>query len=358
MQRIGLHLTDRCQLDCDHCLRDPGRAPLDLDVDVVAAVLRDASELYGIRRVSLTGGEPTLHPRFGEVLDLVAARSMTWDMVTNGRRMSALLEIFADRPSRRGACAQVVFSLDGATDATHDAIRSPGQRREVLGAIALAAVEGVPFGVQMAVHAKNVDEIEALGLEAAQLGARHVSFAMMQPTGTRLDEGMRLSAAGWRDALERIRRLAAVLRIPVIAPEGWPKADRMRLCDALRGDTLHVDVRGRLSLCCLQSGIPGESDREVAGDARGGLVAPHRRLLAIVRDATEARLDALQSSDEWAEFECNSCLARFGKPHWTEAGVGGPAARRERWHGAWSRSVDTDGATRVSLAVRSDADRD
>ena len=30
-------------------------------------------------------------------------------------------------------------------------------------------------------------------------------------------------------------------------------------------------------------------------------------------------------------------MKSFGKPHWTEGGVGGAAAKRERWQGAWAR---------------------
>jgi hypothetical protein len=91
----------------------------------------------------------------------------------------------------------VVFSVDGAIEATHDAIRGPGQHRAVLEAVALAVAVGLPFGMTMTLHAGNVAELEALGFEAARLGARHVSFAMMQPTGTHLDARLGLPEARW-----------------------------------------------------------------------------------------------------------------------------------------------------------------
>ncbi len=39
---IALHLTDRCQLDCKHCLRDPQQKPTDLPLSIVRKVLAEA----------------------------------------------------------------------------------------------------------------------------------------------------------------------------------------------------------------------------------------------------------------------------------------------------------------------------
>src|SRR4051812_5153436 len=142
-QRIGIHLTDRCQLDCDHCSRDPGDQPLDLPVELLPALLRDARDVYGLRHVSFTGGEPTLHPRFLDMLDMVAAEGAEWDMVTNGRRFARLLARCDERPARRASLRSVSFSLDGATEACHDAIRGEGSYREVLASVAVALAAGV-----------------------------------------------------------------------------------------------------------------------------------------------------------------------------------------------------------------------
>src|SRR4051812_3809654 len=92
-QRLGLHLTDRCQLDCDHCLRDPAKKPADLPLAILETVLDQAVRVYRIRHVSLTGGEPSLHPEFAAVLDHIASRGCEWDMVTNGKRFADLLEM-------------------------------------------------------------------------------------------------------------------------------------------------------------------------------------------------------------------------------------------------------------------------
>jgi MoaA/NifB/PqqE/SkfB family radical SAM enzyme len=328
-----------------------------MPLELIDDILRQARP-YGIRHVSLTGGEPTLHPHFVDVIDKIVAHEFVWDMVTNGRRFGAVAEMCESVPARRHAIRSITLSLDGASEATHDAIRGAGSYREVMAAISIAAVREVPFGLQMAVHARNQQEVEALGFLAAQLGAKHVAFAMTQPTGTHLDSSLFLPASEWSRIHERIEKLAAALAIRVIAPEGYPRRELLALCGPMRGETLHVDLYGRLSLCCLHSQVPGGEDRAVAGEVGSqGFTAAHHRLLEIIHDAQRARLRALERGElnsPWGRFPCNSCLAHFGKPHWTDQGTEGPRAARERWRGARTRLniVPSDDSNGPSKAAR------
>ncbi|AKF06976.1 radical SAM protein [Sandaracinus amylolyticus] len=338
MQRVGLHLTDRCQLDCDHCLRDPGAQPVDLPLSTIAAVLAEAASEFGIRHVSLTGGEPTLHPELPAILDLAVAYGMRWDMVSNGRRFDRVACWLDEVPARRDACRWIALSLDGASDATHDSLRGAGQRREVLSAASVAVALGVPFGITTTVHARNVDELEAIAEEAEALGAGWVRFGAMQATGTPLDDELRLEPDEWRIVDARVRALRARRSIPVLTTTGWPSADEPgALCGPLRGDTLHVDVHGRLTLCCLHSQVPHQGvDPSVAGDVASGLRLVRGALAEIQRKAILARA-ADDDAGPWRHHACNSCLRRFGRPHWSVDGRDGPSAERPRWRGALHR---------------------
>src|SRR3954468_18728675 len=129
---IAFHLTDRCQLDCQHCLRDPAQTPKDLPLAIVRKVLAEAKSLYHSGQVALTGGEPTLHPEFEGVLDAIVEHGFTWHMVTNARRFERLMDLLKRVPARREALTAINLSLDGADEATHDGIRGKGSFREVM----------------------------------------------------------------------------------------------------------------------------------------------------------------------------------------------------------------------------------
>jgi MoaA/NifB/PqqE/SkfB family radical SAM enzyme len=350
--RLGFHLTDRCQLDCQHCLRDPEKTARDLPFDLFIRILDQGRTLYGIRSVSFTGGEPTLHPQFLDIVRAVAERQQTWDMVTNGRRLPWVLEAISREPELRASLRLLSVSLDGAERETHDEIRGAGSYAEVMQAISSAVAHGVPFGIQCALHRKNVHELERLGLLAAQLGAKHVSFALLQPTGTPHDAALFLSAEAWRSVYRRLEALSRALSIRVIAPEGHWEPARFSVCEPFQGETLHVDVDGNLSLCCMHSGVPAvDPSAGIAGSlAELSLTEAHGKLLQLIADAQRADLERLHAPDtsSWDAFPCNRCLARFGRPHWTEEGASGPAAHRERWHGAWSKDFERDPVTGVS----------
>jgi len=339
---IALHLTDRCQLDCRHCLRDPGQKPKDLPVPIVRKVLAEAKRLYRTRQVALTGGEPTLHPELEGVLDALVEHDYTFHLVTNGKRFDQLLALLRD-PARRARLTAINLSLDGADEDTHDGIRGKGSFRDVMKAVTLCVAEEIPFVLQMALNARNVGQIEPFGLMAAQLGATRVSFSMLQATGTHHDEELYLPPRAWQSAQHRVERLAAALTMPVSMPEGFYRDQPFHVCEPMKSELLHVDVEGKLNLCCQHAGVPSAGPpRDVAGDlAETSLLEAHKNLLGIIRDAQAAKLDAIAEGrlGIWDHFPCNWCMKHFDKPHWTDAGAGGPGAARERWRGAWAKKI-------------------
>ncbi len=330
---VVFHLTDRCHLDCLHCLRDPGKRPLDLSPELVARVVGRARQAYGCGHVGLTGGEPVLHPRLGEVVDAIVAAGCTWHLVTSGGRFERLTALLAADPRRRKALTAVNFSVDGPREEVHDAIRGPGSFREVMAAVARCQAEELKFSLQFVLNARNAATLEEMGLAAAHLGASQLMVAMCQPTGTPRDAELFLPRSEWASLRDRAQRLAADLKLPVSLAEGFPEEQRFHVCHPHRSETLHVDPHGRLSLCCQLSGTPGEDVDVVADLAEVDLVEAHGRLLALVQERQRLRLAQIAAGPggAWDAFPCNVCLESFGKPHWTDGGAAGPGALRPRF---------------------------
>ncbi len=339
---VAFHLTDRCQLNCDHCLRDPSQKALDLDVELIARVAREAAALFGVDHAGFTGGEPSLHPRFTDAIDAVVDAGYTWHLVTNGETFPRLLAAVEARPERLHTLTAINLSLDGATANTHDAIRGDGSFERVLSAASICAARGIRFRIQTAINARNVSEIEAIGLLGAQLGAFAVAFQSTVPTGTFLDRNLFMSPSEWRIAHRRMVSLRSVLAIEIDPQVGFPSDKPFVTCGPWLGDPLHVDVHGRLTLCCMHAGVPaaaGTETSDVAGDLNEmPLADAHLRLLAHVHELQVARaLDLRErAGDPWMGMTCNWCMKAHGRPHWAESGAAGPSAARERWRGAWA----------------------
>lgn len=84
---IQLNLTNACQLRCSYCsCKDRDRA-LSMDMDTLKDATKRLVE-HGARAVTITGGgEPLLHPRFDEFVNLLKSYELELGLVTNGIAM-------------------------------------------------------------------------------------------------------------------------------------------------------------------------------------------------------------------------------------------------------------------------------
>ncbi len=287
-------------------------------------------------------------------------RGFTWHLVTSGKGFPRLLALLDDVPARREALSVVDFSVDGATAATHDAIRGPGSHRDVMTAIAASSARGLPFAIQMTVNARNEAEIEQAALAAAELGAKQVGIAMTNATGSDADRELYLSPSALDRIRDRVERLSTLLQVPVTLAEGFRRAWRFHLCEPFRSEVLHVTPHGKLNLCCNHSGVPGGDEDEVADLATESLADGHRKLLQLIHGLERERLDAIAAAPGqapgWDDFPCNRCLARLGKPHWVEGGAPGHGRCGRlrsslRCRGADVRAGRSDGAALRSRGV-------
>ena len=78
-----IYLTNECQLNCLHCSfqSTPRQHHARLDEKLLLSAL---DELKGIRDITLTGGEPTLHPSFEILLSKAAENAGIVYVMTNG----------------------------------------------------------------------------------------------------------------------------------------------------------------------------------------------------------------------------------------------------------------------------------
>ena len=331
LQRLTFHVTDRCQLNCDHCLRDPQTKAKDLELPLIESVIDQAEALFDVKHVGLTGGEPALHPQFYAIIDAIVDRDCTWHVVSNGERFERIVQRLTERPARLAGLRLLNFSLDGATPETHDSVREQGSFRSVMQAVSICRARSIPFLIQITLNARNVEEIEEMALLASQLGAEKFAFNFTQPTGTFLDVSLHLPASEWKRAMDRINRVREVFNIFVLHSEIGPHEEPFHMCEMWRQEHLHVDPLGRLNLCCQHAGVPSVGPlSDIAGDLHEMTLAQaHRNFTRIVHETIEARLALIaeQNLSEWdRHFSCNWSGA-FRQAALDRAGRGRPCGR-------------------------------
>jgi len=83
-----IELTRHCNLKCKFCYSSSGK-PLDneLSLEQIKQVITDAKEL-GAKTITLTGGEPLMHPYFFEIVEFIRSKDMIVQMFSNGTFIS------------------------------------------------------------------------------------------------------------------------------------------------------------------------------------------------------------------------------------------------------------------------------
>ncbi|OLN27720.1 tRNA (adenine57/58-N1)-methyltransferase [Desulfovibrio sp. DV] len=170
---LWLHLTDRCNLACRHCLFCSGpAAALELSGQTAVGRIREAAAL-GCRVYALTGGEPFCHPELGSI---VAAALAVPDshvvILTNGTGFTDHAALLADWPRHR---VHFQVSCDGLAP-RHDAMRGPGAFARL--GVDLGVAQKLGFGLTLSFcpTTANVGDLPAMVDLAADIGAAGLHF--------------------------------------------------------------------------------------------------------------------------------------------------------------------------------------
>ena len=167
---LRVSLTDRCNFRCVYCMeRDLPMLPRSelLTRDEIVRVARVAESL-GVRKVRLTGGEPTLRADLVPIIEgLRAASRVELAMTTNGARVDAATA----RRWKAAGLDRVTISIDAVDPGTFARVtRSRSSVGEVLDAIDACASAGLAPVKLNAVLIAGVNQDQALPL--AELARR------------------------------------------------------------------------------------------------------------------------------------------------------------------------------------------
>lgn len=321
MPRIGIELNNVCNLDCTHCFRsiyrgEGDKSDLFFPLSTLEKILVEGKPL-GYRHIAITGGEPPMHPQFGAALDLIADHGFTYHFLTNARNFQKTFQAVST-PLRRSKLSGITFSLDGATEATHDGIRGKGSYREVVTAIALCQAAGIQANIITTINKANRHEIDQLALLGAHLKVRKQVFGHQMPTEHNMGADLILPLSEWRAVERDVARVITEFRHEISMAVGFYSDYYLPRCAPLSLDDLNVDYRGRLTLCCQLSNYRdgAENGTDVVGDLKKeSLASALSQLMKLVTLVHQERLELAKdgASEEKLHYPCLVCIDRFRK---------------------------------------------
>ncbi|MEO6955050.1 MAG: GTP 3',8-cyclase MoaA [Polyangia bacterium] len=179
VEYVRLSLTERCNLACTYCVPSHHEElPSDWMTDDEIVALIAALQPLGLRRVRLTGGEPTLRPRLPQLVARLARLGLAdLSLTTNATRLSSLAV-----PLREAGLHRLNLSLD-TLDASRFRALSGGDLDDVLAGIDAAKAAGFVGGKLNVVALDGINDGELVALArfawAHELQPRYIELMPM-----------------------------------------------------------------------------------------------------------------------------------------------------------------------------------
>lgn len=182
---LSIHVTDLCNSNCSFCVVASPLFTKDTVEyeDIIQFLKSNAGQ--GWSSVNLHGGEPTIHPRFIEILETI--RNLGYPEVllqTNGIRLADAA--FAGRTVDLGV-AKFIVSLHGDTPEMHDSQTgtSGGFVRTVQG-IRNVKARHAHVRTNTVITRQNLSRLTDICRFACDLGVDHINLSNMHPVGSAL----------------------------------------------------------------------------------------------------------------------------------------------------------------------------
>lgn len=263
-----LELTRKCNLTCQHCYIDAGRPRRDeLPAERWFSLLDEMADM-GVWAVAFTGGEPTLHPSFAEIVRHARRRKLLVGVATHGMFLTdALLESLP----REGVIISVSIDDLHTGHRGHDS--PPHLGRE---ALLRAMRHGFLTNIMTNTHRANIGGLPELiaWAKANEVSVRSVPFS---PIGARAKRNRHLenrvedverAAEFWLEecSWEHVYHSHAGLCVGSIFNYGLSLAYMTRRCSSGRY-LCYVASDGTVFPCTMCAGENIFSARSVATDS-------------------------------------------------------------------------------------------
>lgn len=168
---IYIRLNRICNLSCSFCLAEKMSAGLSTEqLKIILQKLKS----YGIKKVKLTGGEPTLRSDFFEIIRYSIALGINPAIYSNLVISEDIIDKLVEYP------ISVSTSIHG-DEKFHDTITQKGAYKKTYSNISKLVLAHIPVTIHMVVMSKNFNLAETVINDAITAGVKKVTFQTLIP---------------------------------------------------------------------------------------------------------------------------------------------------------------------------------
>ena len=181
IRTVHWSITGKCNCNCKHCFMSASEGTLgEMDHDTIMDICRQIVDC-GIRKVSLTGGEPLICDSFWDVVDYFIAHDVRITQIySNGLLVN---QSFINQLKRRNIAPMINMSFDGV--GYHDWLRGlNGAEDAVNDAFRVCRDNNIPTGSEMCLHRKNLGSLRESINHLAEVGCDNLKVVPISEQGS------------------------------------------------------------------------------------------------------------------------------------------------------------------------------
>lgn len=203
---IDLHITNRCNLKCKHCVYTSGEWDMpDMTFETVKKLVPSFKKM-GVKEVHITGGEPLVNKDFFKIAKHLKEQGFGTRVQTNGILITKEIAI----KLKESGIEYVLISIDGLEKA-HNSFRNNEKSYEkAINAVKICTEAGIYTRVNTVINRSNVQDLPQLIKEINKLKPNQHSFFYLTPIGRGKNiKELVLTLEEWKD-VEKIVRKAGI----------------------------------------------------------------------------------------------------------------------------------------------------
>ena len=176
---VDLHVTNRCNLKCAHCVYDSGKLNMaDMSLETVKK-LNTGFKSMRVKEVHITGGEPLLNKELFKIIDYLHSEGYLVRLQSNGYLINK------ETAEKLKACGidHILISIDGLYE-MHNRFRGNSTSfSAACEAVKICIDEGIFTRVNTVVSKYNINQIKDLMKKMYELKVNQHSFFYLTPMG-------------------------------------------------------------------------------------------------------------------------------------------------------------------------------
>lgn len=197
------HITDSCDQRCQHCYIFSENAKLklaEMSWDQMESVLDNCLDMCKkanrLPYFYITGGDPILHSRFWDLLELLKAQNIKFSILGNPFHLTD--EVC--QQLKACGCERYQLSIDGLRE-THDEMRKKGSFDTTLQKIAVLKKAGIRCAIMTTVSGTNAHQMPEIIDTVVAHKADIFAFGRYCPTST--EKSTHLTPLQYKEVLEK-----------------------------------------------------------------------------------------------------------------------------------------------------------